>query len=241
MNGDSLQDLIIMAEPLTETGNMVEVYLGDSTLQAYSGTRLDPDLAIWNPVPETERQFWSLAVGDLNGDGLDDIVTVANPNAVPPYFLVVHGQTDWNALGISTCDVDQTPATQCLYGDDLLPGNGVGYTLLGYDSCNELGEHIILADFNQDGRLDILSSSSQFIDPVYQMPEQGQILVFLDPEGIDLHKPVEFATRLLCLALAHRLSKIFLYQRVMCVSDGLYYVVFIPCRDGAHVAEPWAP
>ncbi|RMG55578.1 MAG: hypothetical protein D6723_02425 [Acidobacteria bacterium] len=76
INGDGYDDVIV-GSVLSSVGDLknagrVFVFFGGS---APDGT---PDLVLQSPQPEAEARFgWSIAVGDINGDGYGDIVVSA--------------------------------------------------------------------------------------------------------------------------------------------------------------------
>ena len=144
LNGDGAMDLVVLHPADSTTGylNQLAIYFGrkDSTI------KLDtiPDIIITDPagagVPYETRFGRTFAIGDLNGDGFDDLVVGA-----PDYGLttgkvyVYYGKTNFNGIADATAE-----------------GDTVG-TYYGYN--------IKIADINGDGIKDLaISSDSRVMD-----------------------------------------------------------------------------
>ncbi|WP_299115009.1 FG-GAP-like repeat-containing protein [uncultured Winogradskyella sp.] len=119
-----------------------------------------------NPIPTTET--YDIALVDLNGDFLDDVVSVGSNN------INVHYQTSggFTATNIGTTNADNTPNWSLAVGDfdkngfnDLLYGGGSGVTFMqanatgtGYTEVSYpnyvFSQRSNFVDINNDGHLD---------------------------------------------------------------------------------------
>ena len=120
-----------------------------------------------NPIATTGN--WDIALVDLNGDFLDDVVSVSANNVNVHYQLASGG---FNMVNISTTNANYTPSWSLAAGDfdrngfnDLLYGDGNGVTFMkangsgtGYTeisgSQNVFSQRSNFVDINTDGHLD---------------------------------------------------------------------------------------
>lgn len=122
--------------------------LSDNTLH-YGSFRGDPD---------------GMAVGDLNSDGLDDILTVDQGSAQ----LWVH----WNQSGT-------TYREECKFGSTTACGN----RLLGM-SVNDGPQNVALSDFDRDGDLDVFILDFTRLGLVENLSAQGQAGQFANARDV---------------------------------------------------------
>lgn len=123
----------------------VFVYLGDGQGHWQVATeRLTTAKAQDETVEETERGYYrgaeDLALGDVNGDGVLDIVTIADDHGG---FTVYFGDGSGKAWQESL-------------GDDGLPSTGDEDPTLGFTGGR--GNEVILRDMNSDGHLDVIAT-----------------------------------------------------------------------------------
>lgn len=137
LNGDGIGDLVI-ATPNYGTTGAVHVVFGRATWP--TNLALIPDLAeVVIGGASSQRLATALAIGDVNGDGLGDLVVGANTLDAPGLtdcgkVLIYFGRTNWPAaLNIADADVILT-----------------GDTASGY-----FGESLCLGDFDGDGIADL--------------------------------------------------------------------------------------
>jgi hypothetical protein len=143
INGDGIDDFAMAYRDGSQ--NVSAVIFGSTSLTGWQ----DIDLSALDGTNgfkiTTDQQNGSVGdlhgVGDINGDGIVDLVIARNVNEIGSYLHgldIIYGRTDW-----SGGDADQRTYS------DVFIKNGV--TGLGYFEDNEIG----IADFNQDGFADI--------------------------------------------------------------------------------------
>jgi hypothetical protein len=158
MNGDGKTDLVVT----NRTGDSISVLLGngDGTFGAPITTSTGTGSA-----PE------GLAVGDVNGDGIPDIVTAdAGSNGItvllgkgdgtfaPPLFFAAGQHTDSVALGDFNGDgkLDIAATNYESNTISIFTGDGTGnFTLTATYGTGGEPDSVVTADFNHDGKADL--------------------------------------------------------------------------------------
>src|SRR3990172_2863276 len=130
INGDGIDDLIIGAYWATPPGgnNAGETYViygGDSLPATIDLDSTSADLTVYGDDAGDWLSGWSMAVGDINGDGTDDLIIGAHradpaggDNAGETY--VIYGGNSLPA----TIDLDSASADLTVYGDDVWDFSG---------------------------------------------------------------------------------------------------------------------
>ena len=170
INGDAFADLLVggpgVQNDQGEATGAVAVLLGDDTVGQASGNigALDPELAIFGDQPG-DAFGSSLALGDLNGDGLADMV-VGAPSATR--LGVSNSGSAYVIAGRDAASFGSEPTAS-----GLLIAAADGYQYLGSnDNSGELGRAVAIAgDVNGD----------DFVDVVF-----GEPGVQFDPGGGDI-------------------------------------------------------
>jgi hypothetical protein len=169
VNGDGIPDLVVANHgPLGEPGDTVGVLLGDG-----DGTFRPQQTYTVGSYPG------SVAVADLNGDGIPDLVVANSDPFGPGTVSVLRGNGDGTFRGQHTLAVGDDPdsvAVADVNGDgkpDLVVANRYGHTvsvLLGNgdgtfrpQQTYEVGEDsdsVAVADVNGDGKPDLVVANS---------------------------------------------------------------------------------
>lgn len=198
-NGDGLLDVV---------GKSLKSGSVDVLLQNHNGT-LEPPVAyqlvtdIYNGII---FKIGELSIGDLNNDGLTDIVVLTGPNIevllqqesgtlAPPvvYALNSTGEAYWIDVGDINGDGLQDVAIS--RGKDILEGKTVGILLqngmgtldpmISYGPSGQ-SEYVHIADMNNDGRLDLIAQYGWYFGIFLQgsdgtlMPEE----LYYAPNGL---------------------------------------------------------
>jgi hypothetical protein len=188
LNGDGNLDIISLnQDAFPQWGFKVAFGNGDATF----GT------ATFYPIADVESR--SLAIGDFNGDGIPDAVTVADQGV---WLMTGQGKGIFNAPVLAAASIGAYPNSKfeaadinkdgkldlvvsTLGGFAVLFGNGDGTFQAPVDYSNPYGgPSITIADINSDGYLDIICSSTQ---------NDGVITIFLGEAGGKFGKPYRFA------------------------------------------------
>jgi hypothetical protein len=153
LNDDGLKDAIV-GEPSFGNG---EVTYDQGRVAVYWGGGDDvPDLTI-RLAPSTLYNYWELgsclAVGDVNGDGIDDVIYSA-PFAYPPpskeapvgVVFVTYGRSSWSVDTITLDPYNEVPAL----ADVQVWGGG---------NARTYGLSVASGDLNDDGFDDIIATS----------------------------------------------------------------------------------
>jgi hypothetical protein len=161
VNGDGTQDLIVSA-PLFDTSNTLrdvgECYVFQGVM-SIMGTPA-ANATVRGPLSSPAYYGTSLALGDVDGDGLNDIIAgapgaeVANQAGAGRVFILLSGVTFMGVLN-STIAL-QAPDPQI---------NG------------SFGQAVAAADLNQDGLADIIVGAPG--EMVGGMANAGQVYIFL--------------------------------------------------------------
>ena len=158
LNGDGIQDLIVGARfsdiGSTSSAGEVFVFLGGRTFDAIS------DFTLRDPVPESNDDFGtSLATGDINGDGMDDLVVGADDSGNGGEAFVFLGGNAFNTASDFTLKY---------------PGSET-FALFGAGAA--------IGEVNGDGIKDIILTAP-FAD-VGGVSNAGQVVVFLGGASFD--------------------------------------------------------
>ncbi|MBX3728658.1 MAG: FG-GAP repeat protein [Candidatus Sumerlaeia bacterium] len=147
LNGDGIDDLVVgahLASPQSRgTAGQVYVFFGRTTLAGGQ----NHDLASANVRIDGSRQYYEtgtrVAVGDITGDGIADLIIACDTAGEQTFFLssegivyVLRGQATWSA------SYDLRNITPDL-------------KILGRRDGDGLGSSVALADMNRDGILDL--------------------------------------------------------------------------------------
>ena len=172
LNGDGVDDLIIGARdadgPLDQVNNggEVHVFFGGDRLPRSADLRDEPsDLMIHSTNPDDSLGF-SVAVGDIDGNGIDDILAGApfadgcanqRPNAGDVYVIA----------GRRT-----VPAS-------ITVDNAGDQTYFGISAGDTAGFSLASADFDGDRRQDLVIGALQADGPNDDRPDAGEVYVIL--------------------------------------------------------------
>ncbi len=186
VNGDGIPDLVVgvhlgdgPGDTRTDAGE-VYVFFGKTTWPSSIDLAVTaPDVIIYDATIPFGRMGTRIAVGDLNDDGLDDMVFGAP--GVPSLFA--GPGINYGAIGIvygsatlpAVIDVDDTPL-------DVL--------ILGASSEDSLGSLINIADIDQDGIRDLVFATNVGDGPGDTRSNAGEVYIVYGsnalPATIDL-------------------------------------------------------
>jgi hypothetical protein len=164
LNGDGHQDLIV-GTPLSDVGSSyaaghVFVFLGGPSFDATS------DFVLRDPVPEGGANFGTaVATGDLNGDGVDDLVVSADDadagsiTSAGEVFVFLGGNP-FNTVSDFTLR-DPDPERSALFGSA-----------------------VAIGDLNGDGKKDVIVTAP--LSNVESAISAGQAFVFLGGSAFDV-------------------------------------------------------
>ncbi len=179
VNGDGIADIIIGAPGADGPGETRpgagEVYVLFGGPHLTRGTVRDlaglvapgADVVIFGPEP-TASLGASLAVGDINGDGLDDIITGAATSSQPRgerlfagTVYAIFGSREWTS-GVAR---------------DLSDPRDADLTILGPGLLSFFGFQLAVGDVNGDGAPDLVMSAPLADGPQGGRPEAGEVYV----------------------------------------------------------------
>ncbi len=149
LNGDGYDDLISGARLAeqpggNERGETYVVFGGPSLPTSIDLSLETPDITVFGAV-DLDRSGQSVAAGDLNGDGFDDLVIAAH-HASPLGGWAAGKVYVFRGATSLPPEIYITDSTQ-------------EFLLLGDDPFDYLGTTLIAADFNNDGFDDLLSGA----------------------------------------------------------------------------------
>ncbi len=161
LDGDGFQEILFSAGiPIEGITYPAYIVVLDGRTGAEKQVLLDPDLLV--------RGYVSMAVGDIDGDGLPEILAAAEwgSRQAPTYELIAFEhdltlkwrsdplkQNNWSGITIANIDGQDLP--EILIGDQVLDANG---TLLWSGSIPQPGRIIpIAADIDLDGAVEVIA------------------------------------------------------------------------------------
>ena len=167
VNGDEVDDLIVSARnadgPGNNRNNCGEVYLIFGSTKLPSAVDIAEEKQNVTLIGSHPNIIFghSLASGDINGDGLGDVLVgapVANDREKAGEILVFLGLAEWPAT------VDAALAQHAM-------------TILGVDADDELGFSVASGDVNGDGIDDIIGGALLADGPDNARPDAGEVYV----------------------------------------------------------------
>jgi uncharacterized membrane protein len=150
-NGDTKDDIIIGAHWADGPGNSRnscgEVYLvyGKVSMPAVIDLASQADVVIYGTIPPTTIGSYmgeSVAAGDVNGDGKDDILMGAPNERLTWYIGAVHILYGNHTLPL-ILDLEITPANITIYGDDFM--GMAGFAVAAGDINGDTIDEIVLS------------------------------------------------------------------------------------------------
>lgn len=174
LNGDGTPDLVVGApgaagpDGTRVNAGQVLVLFSPERKSKHSDMRsISPDLIVYGAQPRDRLgDVSALAVGDVNGDGLDDLILGARTAAMadgsrrnPGAVYVIFGRRD---LG-GAIDLAVQPADLTIYGADPL---------------DWLGQTVTVADLNNDGTGDLIVGAPLGDGPDNTRTNSGEVIVF---------------------------------------------------------------
>ena len=172
VNGDGAADLIVGARdadgPADQINNGGEIHVffgGDDLPRSVDLKEGSSDLMIHSTNPGDSLGF-SVAVADLNGDGIDDILAGA-PLADGCDNGAINAGDVYVILGRETVP------------ESIALDNAGDLTYFGASADDVAGFSVAAADFNGDGREDLVIGALQADGPDDSRPDAGEVYVIL--------------------------------------------------------------
>ncbi len=143
-NGDGLADMAYSASDASLSG-IVKIKYGTQNFETSTGTT---SVIFTNPISPLIEFGWELGAGDLNNDGIDDLLL-----GLPEYdesrgrLYVIYGKNSWPG---STIDLSTISATEGFYVNGLVPA-----PVFGPNSGSILGKGYAIGDLNGDNMNDL--------------------------------------------------------------------------------------
>ncbi len=183
VNGDGLIDLVISSQtadgPLHQRDSCGEVYILFGTL--YHPMTIDlsvqtPDVTIYG-VQKSDYTGRSLAIGDLDNDGIDDIV-IGSPYSDGP----LNSRTSAGEVYVVRGRV-YFPPTFDLRNDDGSITNA-DMTVFGKDNGDLTGRSVATGDINGDGYDDLIIGAFGSDGINNQNPDEGEVWVIFGQQDL---------------------------------------------------------
>jgi len=176
LNGDGVPDFVVAAgtgsgpSDLRDQAGEVYVYFGRSSWfnPLDPGVR-DPDVTVYGADPKDQIGA-SLAIGDFNGDGLQDLAIGSrfadganNDRGTCGEVYLLLGRTQWpTVIDLNVGDASLTAADA---------------TVFGRDGGDQLGRQVALADINGNGLDDLIMTATGADGPSNLRPGAGEAIV----------------------------------------------------------------
>ncbi len=177
MNGDGLNDVVVMIGQLQESG--LHVFLQNQT------GALQPYVTYQSPTPGIEGWMNGFAIGDLNGDGLNDLVATQGGNEPDARISIWYQDPISNnfqiglllqayqaPVSVEIADLDCDGRNEIIVGHQGFGAisvfeqeNGLfnGYNVFHFSADGPSDNSGLgVADINGDGRKDVLTANWQF-------------------------------------------------------------------------------
>ncbi len=153
VDGDGIQDIIGGADAAngaSTSSGRVYVWLGTNQSNLASVNGSEPNLTLENLQPDDSFLGGSVAAGDIDGDGIQDIISGANlaDNTVEGVNYTTAGRV-YVWLGTNTTNIASVNGTEPnLTLENLQPDN------------SNLGDSVAAGDINKDGIQDVIGGAS---------------------------------------------------------------------------------
>ena len=174
INGDNLDDMIV-GIPISGPSfynsyrGRVCVIFGNNSSQTINLSSQSPDLTFYGSH-EDDSIGQAVASGDLNGDGIDDLILQANSDQGryedPGLVYILYGKTTWTAG--STITISSSNWDVKIYGEDDYDSFGMALSVCQYDGSKPedlfIGaySHSENSSYSQEGAVYILKGSSSW-------------------------------------------------------------------------------
>ncbi|MCK5561870.1 MAG: Ig-like domain-containing protein [Thermoplasmata archaeon] len=169
LNGDGINDIIIgasladfLALGRTDCGGVFVIY-GSTSLPSIKNLSTQADITIYGANPN-DNVGQSVAAGDIDGDGIDDLI-IGAPNVDGPLaradcgaVYIINGSTSISA----NIDLASNPANITIYGQEIL---------------DNAGWEVASADVYKDGKDDIIIGALFAKGPNTIRPDCGEVYI----------------------------------------------------------------